>query len=158
MPNVSELHQELLRFESGQTPPEQQAESAARVCRLARRLLSERGLPANLSHEAEVSEDVSEVLWRIEAGDFLTMSERSYRRGVPQALALAAGRVRRGADADNLDELTDEAEEMRRDRGAHLAYLDDLFRRVPARQRIRRKATQNVSFMDPTAATMGNLG
>jgi len=129
MPRVDELHQALKQFESPDTPPEQRAQAARRVCFLSRKLLAECGLKADQDHETQVGDAVMEVFSRIEAGDFITMSERSYRRGVSQALEFAAVSVRNGCTVQDLETLADEAEEMRCDHGPHLAYLDELMSR-----------------------------
>lgn len=66
-------------------------------------------------------------------------SEAGYRRGVSQALWLAADLVQDGCSQDDLNWLCDESLLMRCDRTSHPAYLDELRKRYHKhRERVRR--------------------
>lgn len=67
-------------------------------------------------------------------------SEQSYRRGVNQALAMAAILVRAGCTAEDLGWLCEESFQMRCDHQAHPAYLDELLKRFRRRQKLQCKA------------------
>ena len=55
--------------------------------------------------------------------------EGSYRRGVSQALALAANLAQQGCTWQDLARLADESLEMREDHKPHPAYIDELMAR-----------------------------
>lgn len=61
--------------------------------------------------------------------------ESSYRRGVSQALKLAADLVQKGCSCNDLNWLCNESLQMRYERKAYPAYLDELMSRYHNRKR-----------------------
>jgi len=64
-------------------------------------------------------------------------AESSYRRGVSQALDMAANLAQRGCSWRDMAWLADESLKMRVDHKAHPAYIDELLSRLIDRYRSR---------------------
>lgn len=62
--------------------------------------------------------------------------ESSYRRGVSQALSLAADLVQEGCSYDDLNWLCNESLKMRYDRKPYPAYIDELMSRYHKRRKM----------------------
>lgn len=69
------------------------------------------------------------------ATDNMQASERSYRRGVNQALFMAANLVQAGCTHEDLGWLCEESFQMRCDHQAHPAYIDELLSRFRRRKK-----------------------